>query len=231
MFSNVLLLVLFPTGRANSSLCMTSNTTFTPALGFVPEFFAKNRYSKPQVGTKAPIQMAFNTDLHIFEYVKRDPELARLFKAAVLSGEVRRRAHWDTPDFYPVQERLLSGFHREDGGVLMVDMAGGVGLDRKHGSYEKTRMEPQLTGHDNDKVAGFHKAFPDPTDGRLILQETEQVLGTVGDLSSRIEKMSHDFFQAQPVKGARAYYLHHIVRLIYCGHALFSLGPGYQYSS
>lgn len=110
---------------------MTSNTAFVPALGFVPEFFAKNGYREPHGGTKTPIQMAFNTDLHIFEYVKSDPELARLFKAAVLSREVRRRAYWDTPDFYPVQERLLHGLHREDDCVLMVDMAGGVGLDRK----------------------------------------------------------------------------------------------------
>lgn len=87
-------------------------------------------------------------------------------------------------------------------------------------------MELQLTGHVSDKVAGFHKAFPDPADGRLILQETEQVLSTVGDLPSRIEKMSNDFFQTQPVKGARAYYLHHIVSLLsICSHALFPWDP------
>lgn len=62
-------------------------------------------------------------------------------------------------------------------------------------------------------VARFHEAFPDSSDGRLILQETEQVLSTVDELPARIEKMSHDFFLPQPVKGARAYYLHHIVCL------------------
>lgn len=75
--------------------------------------------------------MAFGTDLHIFEYVKTNPELARLFKAAVLSGEMPRRAHWEDPQFYPVQERLLSDLRPEEGSVLMVDIGGGIGLDRK----------------------------------------------------------------------------------------------------
>lgn len=100
-----------------------------PALDVVPEFFAGIGYREPTDGAKAPVQMAFNTNLHMFEYVKRDPELARLFKVAVLSGDVPRRAHWDTPNFYPVQERLLSGLSREDGNVLMVDIAGGMGPD------------------------------------------------------------------------------------------------------
>lgn len=102
-----------------------------PALGAVPEFFSQTGYREPKDGTKTPIQMALNTDLHVFEYVKGNVELARLFKAAVLSGDVRRSAHWDTPAFYPVQERLLSGLRREDDSVLMVDIAGGMGLDCK----------------------------------------------------------------------------------------------------
>lgn len=110
---------------------MPSNTVFVPALGVVPEFLAQTGYQEPKDGTKTPIQMALNTDLHVFEYVKRDAELARLFKTAVLSGDVRRRAHWELPEFYPVQERLLSGLRREDNSVLMVDIAGGIGLDRE----------------------------------------------------------------------------------------------------
>lgn len=73
------------------------------------------------------MQLALNTKLHAFEYIKRDPELARLFESAVLSQEHVRRAHWGDPDFYPVQERLLSGLR--DDGVVMVDVGGGIGLD------------------------------------------------------------------------------------------------------
>lgn len=73
------------------------------------------------------MQLALNTKLHAFEYIKRDPELARLFKSAVLSQEHVRRAHWEDPDFYPVQDRLLSGLR--DDGVVMVDVGGGIGLD------------------------------------------------------------------------------------------------------
>lgn len=71
--------------------------------------------------------MAHSTNLHSFEYIQKDPELAKLFKTAVLSQNHIRRAHWEDQEFYPVQERLLSGL--EPNTVLMVDVGGGMGLD------------------------------------------------------------------------------------------------------
>lgn len=99
------------------------------SLQALPEYLAKNNYREPNNGVDCPAQIAFNTKLHMFEYVARDPELARGFKAAVLSHQGLRRAHWATPAFYPTQERLLTGL-KEDG-VLMVDVGGGMGLDRE----------------------------------------------------------------------------------------------------
>lgn len=75
--------------------------------------------------------MAFDTKLHSFEYIQQDPELAKLFKNAVLSQPQGRRAQWQDPAFYPVKERLLSGFDPANADVLMVDVGGGVGLDCK----------------------------------------------------------------------------------------------------
>lgn len=110
---------------------MSSNIVHAPALSAIPEFFADNGYRELSNGARTPIQMTLGTDLHIFEYIKGNPELARLFQIAVLSQEGPRRAHWDDPKFYPVRERLLSGLHQEEGSVVMVDVAGGMGLDCK----------------------------------------------------------------------------------------------------
>lgn len=60
-------------------------------------------------------------------------------------------------------------------------------------------------------MIAFHNAHPERAGARLILQDTEQVLSSAS-VPSSIEKMPHDFFQEQPVKGARAYYFHRVVR-------------------
>lgn len=60
-------------------------------------------------------------------------------------------------------------------------------------------------------VLELHSHHPEPAGAKLILQDTEQVLGMAGELPSRVEKMEHDFFKEQPVKGARAYYFHRVV--------------------
>lgn len=99
------------------------------AATFLPTYLAEHGYREPSDGHDCPWQMAFETKLHSFEYIQRDPELAKLFKNAVLSQPQGRRAQWEDLAFYPVQERLLAGFEPSDTSVLMVDVGGGVGLD------------------------------------------------------------------------------------------------------
>ncbi|KAF3764264.1 hypothetical protein M406DRAFT_62500 [Cryphonectria parasitica EP155] len=151
-------------------------------LRVLPEYLAEHGYRDPTDGLDCPMQKAFNTKLHSFEYIKRDPKLARGFKAAVLDQAGLRRAHWAEPEFYPVQERLLAGLKKDS--VVMVDVGGGMGLDLR--------------------------LLADLADTRLILQDTEQVLSGTNELPARIEKMPYDFFQRQPVEGARAYYFHRV---------------------
>lgn len=96
-------------------------------LTVLPGYLAERGYRDPNDGLDSPAQTAFNTKLHSFEYMKNDPELARLFKSVVLSQDYFRRARWGDPDFYPVRDRLLTGL-KEDS-VVMVDVGGGAGLD------------------------------------------------------------------------------------------------------
>lgn len=97
------------------------------ATAYLPQYLAEHGYREPTDGHDCPWQMAFDTKLHSFEYIQQDPKFAKLFKNAVLSQPQGRRAQWEDPEFYPVQERLLTGF--EPNTVLLVDVGGGVGLD------------------------------------------------------------------------------------------------------
>lgn len=102
---------------------------FEEVLRILPKYLAEHEYRDPKDGMDSPMQMAFNTKLHAFDYVKADPRLARGFKHAVLDQESIRRAHWGEPEFYPVQERLLSGLEQGENSVVMIDVGGGIGLD------------------------------------------------------------------------------------------------------
>lgn len=64
------------------------------------------------------------------------------------------------------------------------------------------------------QVLDLHNTTIDQPKGRLILQDTEQILNTTDNLPSRIEQIPHDFFQPQPIKGARAYYFHRVVSFL-----------------
>ncbi|KAG4220086.1 hypothetical protein PC116_g31435 [Phytophthora cactorum] len=95
---------------------------------------------------------------------------------------------WVDPGFYPVSERLVEGFNSEYSDVFLVDVGGGKG----HDLHELKAKYPQIPG-------------------KLILQDRPAVISTVSDGSSSFEAISHDFFTAQPIKHARAYYLHSIL--------------------
>lgn len=54
----------------------------------------------------------------------------------------------------------------------------------------------------------FLEAYPE---AKLVLEDTPEVIGTLNEFPPQIEKLSHDFFKEQPIKGARAYYFHRVV--------------------
>ena len=78
-------------------------------------------------------------------------------------------------DFYPIEERLVEGTSL-DNAIFMVDIGGGQGHDLKSLG---------------DRYG--EKGLP----GRLILQDL-----VAGISTTTFEVMVHNFFEAQPVKGA-----------------------------
>lgn len=83
-------------------------------------------------------------------------------------------------DLYPTDELVKAE------GIILVDVGGNQGQDIK-------------------KLADKYKL----PDGSLILQDLAAGLANA-DLPPTIKPMVHDFFTPQPVKGAKAYYLHRV---------------------
>lgn len=97
------------------------------------------------------------------------------------------KTSWLDPGFYPVQERLADEWNPDHSDVLLVDVGGGL-------------------GHDLRDLRERYPALP----GNLVLQDRAEVLSQLSP-TEHFEAMSHDFFTPQPVKGARAYYLHSVL--------------------
>lgn len=84
-----------------------------------------------------------------------------------------------------VQDADLS----DSGPALFVDIGGAHGLD----SARFLAKHPEL-----------------PTSAKIVVQDLPEVVSTHAKetLSPRIQRMAYDFFQPQPLLGARAYFLH-----------------------
>ncbi|OHW94104.1 catechol o-methyltransferase [Colletotrichum incanum] len=95
------------------------------------------------------------------------------------------RIPWSDPTFFPVEERLIAGADQGPEAPFLVDIGGSIGHD----------------------IMEFHRIHPN-TPGKLILQDLPVVIGQIKKLDPAVTAMEHDFLTEQPVKNARAYYMH-----------------------
>ncbi|RDW64582.1 hypothetical protein BP6252_10233 [Coleophoma cylindrospora] len=162
-------------------------TAFSDIYRSLPKFLSDTQYRNCTNPMKSGLQAGHNTTLHAFEFFTNTPGLLEDFNNH-MAGYSMSRLRWIDKDCYPIEQNLGIGLSKDQGAVLLVDIGGG-------------------TGHD---IMEFHKQHSSLS-GRLILQDTPAVIASTKDLPDRIEKMSYDFFTEQPIKGARAYYLHSIL--------------------
>ena len=161
------------------------------AAAKLPAYLERTSFANPTRSAEGNglWQYAFNTPLDFWAWLEEDPERARVFHSSMTA---RRQASADHAWFkmYPVLENLCSTMSADSDEVLMIDIGGGWGQD----------------------LLDFRSAFPSAP-GRLLLQDQAHTLAEVDEeslKSGRIEMISHNFFDPQPVKGARAYYFHHV---------------------
>ncbi|KAK0637084.1 S-adenosyl-L-methionine-dependent methyltransferase [Bombardia bombarda] len=149
-------------------------------------------YPTPTTGKDNPFTFGNQTDQSMFEYMAAHPYLNDCFNHH-MGGYRLGRPAWMDPTVYPVQDNLITNFDTSSSSsdpVFLIDIGGNY-------------------GHDLERFLDKWPSVP----GRIMLQDQQSVLDNVPATlgGGRIEKFAHDFFTPQPVKGARAYYLHHIL--------------------
>ncbi|KAJ5403403.1 hypothetical protein N7509_003274 [Penicillium cosmopolitanum] len=165
------------------SAAVIHSTHFTTVLSRLPEYFHSNGWKNPDDGLNGPFQFALGTEAHYFDFLSSTPYYGHVFDT-VMSMSFRRRGR-DWFEFFPVAERLSNS---NDSETLLVDIGGGQGED----------------------LMKFHSKFP-TLPGQLILQDLPSVIEGARKskdlLSSGIKTEEYDFFETQPVRGARAYFM------------------------
>lgn len=160
-----------------------------PSFTHWPQHFRETGYKAPTPGgIDGPFQAAHKTQLPLWEWFDKTPPQLLYFNS-FMSAYRAGKPMWFDPGFYPVSERLITGFDASTSDVLLVDVGGG-------------------RGHD---IAAFAANLSSPP-GRLILQDREPVAADLIASGTKrdYEVQSHDFFTPQPVRFARAYFTHSI---------------------
>ena len=181
-----------------------------PVFQKMPSFLANTGYSDPTDPTNGPFQFGHDTTLRSFMWRKERPRIQTAFNNH-MAGYHQGRPSWMDRGFYPIEERILPGIKADPSAVAIVDVGGSLGHDLR----ELKKKWPSIPG-------------------RFVLQDLPQVIEQVKDLTS-IEATVHDFNTAQPVKGARMYYMHSVLhdwpddeckRIL--GHIVAAMEPGYS---
>jgi hypothetical protein len=149
----------------------------------LPEYFSERGYKSPTDSMDCPFQYAMATKLHNFDYIAANPKVQHAFNVMMT---VRTRRSIDSKWFevFPV-ERLVAEKPAPE--VFLVDIGGGIG----HQTIE------------------FKEHHPDA--GRMVVQDTAPVINSVKSLPPGIEAMVYDFFKPQPIRGAKVYFLAHVL--------------------
>ncbi|MCJ1468061.1 hypothetical protein MMC07_006687 [Pseudocyphellaria aurata] len=158
-----------------------------PCFHKMPEYLAKTGYTNPADPADGIFQYTKGWKGTLFDFYDSHPEESQTFND-VMGGVMAQQASW--LDIYPHEELLKVGPQDNpsaESSAILVDVGGNVGRD----------------------LDRFRVAHPELA-GRLVLQDRPEVIANAINPKS-VQRMGYDFFQPQPIKGARAYYLHGIL--------------------
>ncbi|KAI0418935.1 S-adenosyl-L-methionine-dependent methyltransferase [Xylaria grammica] len=156
----------------------------TRSLANLPFYLEGTNY-KHVDGAPGPFQDSQNTRDNIYSWLIKDPPMMGNFNAFMTSHRADRKQWFD---FFDIEDILLKGASKDADATLLIDIAGGEGHD----------------------IAEFHRRYPHAP-GRLVLQDLPAIIDSIQDLAPGIERQKYDFFQEQPIKGARCYYFRSIL--------------------
>ncbi|KAK8024422.1 O-methyltransferase- family 2 [Apiospora rasikravindrae] len=159
-----------------------------PSFLNLHEYERSRAWKNPTDAKDSPLMHAHKTDLNYFDLAASRGYLEDFNNH--MGGYRQGRLPWMAPDFVPVQELLVEGADPSPEAVFMVDVGGGLGHD----------------------LLEFHRYHPSVL-GKLIVQDLPQVVGSIvpSEENNSLTPLAHNFFEEQPIKGARAYYLHSVL--------------------
>jgi demethylsterigmatocystin 6-O-methyltransferase len=147
----------------------------------LPRYLKERNYRMIKSNKDLPFQKAFNTDLTAFEWMKQHPEHMKALGHAMA---IQRSNHWI--DTYPV-EKEIGSFKPSPESAMLVDVGGGFG----------------------QQAVAFKKTFSE-LPGRVVVQDIPETLQRAPPVED-VEFEAQDFFKPQQIKGAKFYYLRHIL--------------------
>lgn len=181
-----------------------------PVFTGLPRFMANTSYVTPETPTDGPFQFGLKTPDSFFQWLVNHPKEGEGFNA--LMSVVHEQTSYSWIKVYPISDLTKDGTP-EAGVPLVVDVGGGVGRD----------ME-------NLRQALLPGVYP------LLVQDLDSVIQQgKRQAHQSIDLQVHDFFQDQPVRGARAYFMHSILhdwpdadarRILHC--LKQAMTPGYS---
>lgn len=137
----------------------------------MPEYLAKTGYMNPSDPGNGIFQYTKGSKGNLFDYYNAHPQEGESFNH-VMGGVMAHQASW--LDIYP-HETLLESASKES--AILVDVGGNIGHDLERFRVKHPEVARCLVLQDRPDVIALSKC-PDP-----------------------VQKMPHDFFTPQPVKG------------------------------
>ena len=154
-----------------------------PQIAKLPAYFAEKGYTSPTDSLDCPFQYAMGTKLHNFDWTAAKPKVQHAFNVMMT---IRMKRSIDSKWFeaFPI-ERVMS--EEQTSEVFLVDVGGGIG----------------------HQTIDLKEHYPDV--GRMVVQDIAPVISTIKSLPPGIEAMVADFFKPQPIRGAKIYFLAHVL--------------------
>ncbi|KAI4287906.1 MAG: hypothetical protein L6R35_002829 [Caloplaca aegaea] len=173
-----------------------------PIYQELPDFLARKKYQDITDSADTAHQAARKSPLPAFLWFAENPQAGAFFNEYMLH---RRKGMATWIDVYPLEDET-KGWDSEK--AVFVDIGGNLG----HQCAELKKKYPHLPG-------------------KVILQDLDYPISRALDIPG-VQKMVHDAFEPQPVKGSKFYYLRAVLHdwsddkcRTMLGHIMAAMGP------
>ncbi|CAN9474332.1 unnamed protein product [Alternaria alternata] len=155
----------------------------SPMFRTLPAYLKKTGYKVPTNPNDCNWQFMRGSNENLFQSLGANPAAAREFNDAMESHSKHNLTPW--VDVYPTETLVKES---KPDRPLVVDVGGSKGHD----------------------LIKFHLRHPNIPEGSLVLQDLPAILKEL-TIDDTISIHPHDFFEPQPVKGARVYFMHNVL--------------------